>query len=53
MFLFCLDVIHSQSLTQTMHERDSWLLFFRDVVVVLLPVCSNLIIQSAQEEDLQ
>lgn len=29
-----------------MHERDSWLPFFRDVVVVQLLVCSNLVIQS-------
>lgn len=29
-----------------MHERDSWLLFFRDVVVVQFLVCSSLGIQS-------
>lgn len=33
-FFFSFNVICSQSLTHTMHERDSWLLFFRDVVIV-------------------
>lgn len=46
MFLCCFNEIRSQSLTQTVHERDSWLPFFRDVVVVQLLVCSNLVIQS-------
>lgn len=29
MFLCCFNVIRSQSFTQTMHERDSWLTFFQ------------------------
>lgn len=42
-FLFvCFTVICSQSLTHTMHGRDSWLTFFRDVVVVQLLVFNNL-----------
>lgn len=38
----CFTVICSQSLTHTMHGRDSWLMFFRDVVVVQLLVFNNL-----------
>lgn len=41
MFFCCFNVICSQSLTHTMHEKDSWLLFFRDVVVVQLFVFNN------------
>lgn len=41
-FFVCFNVIYSQSLMHAMHERDSWFLFFRDVVVVQLLVLSNL-----------
>lgn len=41
----CFNVMCPQSLMQTKHERDSWLLLFRNVVIMQPLACSNLAVQ--------